>query len=295
VQDSETTPQSASAPLKLAISGGTLGIAAPLPQNGQVGVTYSYQANAQGGVPPYTWSTIDNTAPPAGLTLSSSGALTGTPTAAGNVSFQLQVADSNNHSFSQNVSITIAAAGTPLPDGSYSFSFSGVGPKGAVAFNGSFLMQSQQVTIGYYDETIGTSGAQTNQLLKSGSVMIGANGLGQLTLQLADSSTVTFALAAPASITTEGNDTNVRIIEFDDKTGSGTRGSGVLKTSSLGDTSSITGNYAFSLAGVDGSQNPIAIAGSFKADGAGNITGFAADINDNGASRAKQDSPAPMR
>ncbi|MGC2399205.1 MAG: Ig domain-containing protein, partial [Acidobacteriaceae bacterium] len=283
VQDSETTPQSASAPLQLAISGGELSIVAPLPVAGQVGVSYSSQANAQGGVPPYTWSTIDNTAPPPGLTLSSSGAFSGTPTTAGNVSFDLQVTDSANHSASQNVSITINAAGTALPDGSYSFSFGGVGPKGAVALSGSLLLQSQKVALGYYDENIGASGAQTNQQLMGGSVMIGSNGLGQLTLTIADSSTVTFALAVPASIATEGNDTNIRIIEFDDKTGSGTRGSGVLKTSTLGNTSAIINNYAFSLTGVDASQNPIAIVGSFKADGAGNITGYAADTNDNGA------------
>ena len=122
-----------------------------------------------------------------------------------------------------------------------------------------------------------------NQQLMGGAVTIGANGLGQLTLQLAGSQTVTFALAAPASISTTGNDTNIRIIEFDDKTGSGTRGSGVLKSANVGQGSAIVNNYAFSFAGVDSSQNPVAIAGSFKADGAGNITGFAADANDNGA------------
>jgi hypothetical protein len=93
---------------------------------------------------------------------------------------------------------------------------------------------------------------------------------------------VTFALAAPASISAANNDTNIRIIEFDDKTGSGTRGSGVLKSANGGDASQIVNNYAFSFTGVDASQNPIAIAGSFKADGAGNITGYAADANDNG-------------
>jgi hypothetical protein len=121
-----------------------------------------------------------------------------------------------------------------------------------------------------------------NQELAGGAVVIGANGLGQLTLKLATSQTVTFALAAPASISAANNDTNIRIIEFDDKTGSGTRGSGVLKSANGGDASQIVNNYAFSFTGVDASQNPIAIAGSFKADGAGNITGYAADANDNG-------------
>jgi hypothetical protein len=195
-----------------------------------------------------------------------------------------EVTDAASHSFSQTIPMTINPAGGSLPDGGYSFSFSGTGPSGAVAINGSFLLENQAVEVGVYDENTGTGGAKLNQqLLAGGGVTIGANGLGQLTLQLASSNTVTFALAAPPSISTMGNDTDVRIIEFDDKTGSGTRGSGVLKSASVGAGSAIINNYAFVFTGVDSSQNPIAIAGSFKSDGAGNITGFAADANDNGA------------
>jgi Putative Ig domain len=284
VEDSETVPQTSSAPLKLAISGGTLAIAPPLPVAGQSGVSYSYQFAANGGVPPYTWTTINSTTPPPGLTLSSSGLLSGTPTTAGSYSVDFEVTDAASHSFSQTIPMTINPAGGSLPDGGYSFSFSGTGPSGAVAINGSFLLENQAVEVGVYDENTGTGGAKLNQqLLAGGGVTIGANGLGQLTLQLASSNTVTFALAAPPSISTMGNDTDVRIIEFDDKTGSGTRGSGVLKSASVGAGSAIINNYAFVFTGVDSSQNPIAIAGSFKSDGAGNITGFAADANDNGA------------
>jgi Putative Ig domain len=281
-QDSETVPQMASAPLKLAINGGKLAIIAPLPGPGQVGTSYTFQASAQGGVPPYTWAAINNTSPPPGLTLSSSGVLSGTPTTAGNDTFDLQVTDSANASFSQNVSMTINPAGGSLPDGGYSFSFSGTGSNGAIVMNGSFLLLNQAITLGVFDENTGTAGPKVNQQLTGGAVTIGANGLGQLTLQLAGSQTVTFALAVPASSSTTGSDTNIRMIELDDKTGSGTRGSGVLKSANGGQGSAIVNNYAFSLAGVDASQNPVAIVGSFKADGAGNITGFAADANDNG-------------
>ena len=111
VQDSETSPQTASASLKLAISGGNLAITAPLPVAGQVGVSYSFQLSAQGGVPPYTWSTVDNTTLPAGLSLSAGGLLTGTPTAAGNSTVDFQVTDSANISLSQNVPMTINPAG----------------------------------------------------------------------------------------------------------------------------------------------------------------------------------------
>jgi hypothetical protein len=74
------------------------------------------------------------------------------------------------------------------------------------------------------------------------------------------------------------------MIEFDDTTGSGTRGSGVLKVANPAlTTSAIVNNYAFSLSGVDSSQNPVAVVGSFNADSKGNITGYGADENDNGA------------
>ena len=283
VADSETVPQTSSAPLKLAISGGALKISSGLPTAGQVGVSYNFPFAATGGVPSYSWSIIDNNSPPPGLTLSSSGSLSGTPTTVGNYTFQLQVTDANNTSVSQNVSVAINAAGSSLPDGGYSFSFSGTGPNGAVAINGSFLVESQKIGPGVYDENTATAGSKTNQqLMSGGAVTLGSNGLGQLTLALASGETVTFALAAPPSISTMGNDTDVRIIEFDDKTGSGTRGSGVLKSANVGEESAIINNYAFSFSGVDSSKNPVAMAGSFTADGAGNVTGFARDVNDNG-------------
>lgn len=48
----------------------------PLP-DGTVGVAYSFDFAASGGTPPYKWA---GTGLPAGLTLSPSGFLTGTPT-----------------------------------------------------------------------------------------------------------------------------------------------------------------------------------------------------------------------
>src|SRR5207302_2016009 len=52
-----------------------------------VGTVYSATLAAAGGVPPYTWSGST----PAGLTLSSSGAISGTPNAVGTFSFSATV------------------------------------------------------------------------------------------------------------------------------------------------------------------------------------------------------------
>ena len=61
--------------------------------NGQVGVAYSSSLVATGGTPPYTYS-ISAGSLPSGLTLNpSTGAITGTPTAAGSFSYTAKVVD----------------------------------------------------------------------------------------------------------------------------------------------------------------------------------------------------------
>ena len=282
-EDSETTPESGTQALKLAISGGNLAITSLPLQGGQVGQVYpNFTLAAKGGVPPYTFA-IDSSNPlPAGLTLSN-GTISGTPTTAGNYTVGLSVTDSANTTASQTAPLAIAASGASLPNGTYSFEFSGTGPHGAIALNGGFLLQPTSA-LGFYDENISSTGSVTNQSITGITLVPGTNGLSQLKLQLATGGSVTFALAAPASIATSGNDTDVRMIEFDDTTGSGTRGSGVLKVANVAlTTSAIVNNYAFSLSGVDSSQNPVAVVGSFNADSKGNITGYGADENDNGA------------
>jgi Putative Ig domain len=54
---------------------------------------YSQQLVATGGTGPYTWTATGGTFPP-GITLSSSGLLSGVPTASGAFSFTVQVTDS---------------------------------------------------------------------------------------------------------------------------------------------------------------------------------------------------------
>ena len=60
---------------------------------GITGTPYNRQLVASGGVPPYTWSLASGTTLPPGLTLSASGLISGTPTAAGTFPFTVQVQD----------------------------------------------------------------------------------------------------------------------------------------------------------------------------------------------------------
>ncbi len=56
---------------------------------------YRIQLEAVGGKPPYTWSALVQL--PAGLILSKSGVLSGTPKAAGQHRFQIEVRDPSGH------------------------------------------------------------------------------------------------------------------------------------------------------------------------------------------------------
>jgi hypothetical protein len=81
---------SSSTPPPSALTITTISIA-PLTKN----VPYSQQLSATGGAAPYTWQLTAGALPP-GLTLSSTGLISGTPTTSGSFSFTVTVRDRNN-------------------------------------------------------------------------------------------------------------------------------------------------------------------------------------------------------
>ena len=90
---------------------------------GMAGAAYSQTLSANGGSGPYTWSNASGTMP-AGLSLSSTGAITGTPTAAGTFNFSVTVSDTANNSSTGAFTLVIASPNTvslitpnPLPNG----------------------------------------------------------------------------------------------------------------------------------------------------------------------------------
>jgi hypothetical protein len=285
VSDSAAMPQTAvSGNLTLAISGGTLKITSTTADPGTVGTAYNFQLTASGGVPPYTWAGASGSTLPAGLALSTAGVVSGTPTASGTFNPSIAVTDeTTSNTVSEPVSFTINPSGIPLPDGNYAFQFNGNAPGGnPVGINGVFEVAKGAVAIGFYSENQLNHAQVTQQNITGGSASIAPNGLGQLELTL-QSGNVTFALAAPASALTAASDSDIRIIEFDDTTGTGMRGSGVLKAANFnGSLAAVKGGYAFAFSGWDMHSQPAALAGSFQADGLGNITSGTADMNDNG-------------
>ena len=71
------------------------------------GTPYSAQLTATGGSPPYTWSPSSPPGIPGGLSISSSGVVSGTPTTAGTFTFTVTVTDTALTMSSAAVSVTI--------------------------------------------------------------------------------------------------------------------------------------------------------------------------------------------
>jgi Putative Ig domain len=114
VTDSFTTPETAQATLTLTITGtSSLSLTTSTLPGATVNTAYSATLTAAGGVTPYTFSLAGGTSLPAGLTLASSGAISGTPSKTGSTSFSVQVMDSSTPtplSQTGNLSITVNTA-----------------------------------------------------------------------------------------------------------------------------------------------------------------------------------------
>lgn len=112
VKVTDSNSQTATQALSIVISSGTSGptITTTSLPNGELTVAYSQTVAATGGTTPYTWS-ISAGALPTSLTInSSSGLISGTPTASGTFSFTVKVTDTNSLTATQALSIIIAAA-----------------------------------------------------------------------------------------------------------------------------------------------------------------------------------------
>ena len=118
VSDSGSPQQSATTPFVL-----TVAAAKPVPSpivisstalpNATVGQTYSGTFNATGGTAPYGWS-LSSGSLPAGLTLSSAGAISGTPTTSGVFSFAATATDSGSPAQTATASASITVAPSAL-------------------------------------------------------------------------------------------------------------------------------------------------------------------------------------
>lgn len=109
----KATAGSLSGSTGLSVQVSTLSITTTAVPGGYLNVGYSSPLTAVGGTSPYSW-TVTNNSLPAGLTLSSSGQITGMPTTVGTYTFTVKVSDggSPQQTATQQLSIAIATAPT---------------------------------------------------------------------------------------------------------------------------------------------------------------------------------------
>jgi hypothetical protein len=152
--------QSRPAPLQITTT-------SPLP-SAQTGVAYSEMLVATGGTTPYHWS-VGSGNLPSGVTLSSSGLLSGTPSAFGSFSFAAKVTDAGDPSQMQSASFTLSVDQNPTITSAGSATF-------RVGSAGSFTVTAT----GYPAPSLSESGALPSGVgfNSSTGVLSGTPGLG---------------------------------------------------------------------------------------------------------------------
>ncbi|NVN93216.1 MAG: putative Ig domain-containing protein [Desulfuromonadales bacterium] len=114
VRDSASTQASATKALTITVNANVppLAISTSSLPNGVVGTVYSQNLAVTGGLAPYSWNY--NGTLPAGIVVTSSGLVMGTPTAAGNFSFTVLVSDSRSVTTTQALTMTVTSI--PMTD-----------------------------------------------------------------------------------------------------------------------------------------------------------------------------------
>ena len=78
-------------------------------------MAYNQTLAATGGKQPYSWTLVSGSSLPAGLTLSTGGVISGTPTSSGPTSFTVQVTDSSSPVQAVKATLSITIAGSDPP------------------------------------------------------------------------------------------------------------------------------------------------------------------------------------
>ncbi len=289
VVDSESPPQAAPGQLNITIN--FITVTTQTLAGGTVNVPYSAPPlAAEGGVAPYTWTIISGSLP-TGLSLSSGCAggptctITGTPTAAGTSTFTVQVADSQQRTATARLSITVASSGSGTPPGTlrgnYAFYLNGFNSNGAWTLAGSFVAGANGNISGVVDYN-SASGQPLNTAI-IGTYSPSPSGLNTMIIQCLGQPWCPITTLALVLDSTG----NGRMIEYDDTTGSGSRGSGVLlaATPSAFSQGALNGNWVFGMTGAGPSDEHYVNVGQFALN-AGSIPGGYCYINDGGSYQA---------
>lgn len=275
VRVTDAFSNTADANLNINITVGSLVITTTSLPQGTVNVAYDATLGAAGGVPPYSWSLAQGSGSlPAGLTLATSGLISGTPTTAGSSNFTVQVTDQELNTTTAPLQIVINAATTNQAlNGPYAFSFNGFNSGKPLVMAGHFVADGAgNITGGVLDLNNG-SGSPTLGTAFSGTYTITANGLGTMTFNAGSLGMMNFHIDA----SNQGNGTFVQ-----DNADPDTRGSGTFYVQNMLDFAlPPNGAYALGSFGADNNLNRYARAGALQMT-LGAVSNSEEDDNDNG-------------
>lgn len=115
VQDASTPVLTATKTMSLTVSpvSSILQITTASLPAGQVGTNYQIVLAGTGGTTPYTWS-VGSGSLPAGLSLSTAGTISGTPTTVGSTSFEIRITDTNAKTAMGNFTIGVTGISAVL-------------------------------------------------------------------------------------------------------------------------------------------------------------------------------------
>jgi Putative Ig domain len=218
--------------------------------NATAGTPYSGTLQATGGIAPYHW-TVTAGAPPSGIDVNPDGSISGTAGGAGASHFTVQVADAANPPLTATTNLTITSVVLPvsittttLPNGTVDTAY-----KQSVQASGGIPPYTWSIAGGALP-----SWATLDASLGIISGIPGSSGSANFTVQVADSQSPALTDTQTLTLT--------------------------VTAGSAANNSELNGHYAFLLNGFDdAASSPIAVAGSFTADGKGKISGGIEDEN----------------
>jgi hypothetical protein len=263
-----------------------------------VGAAYVFQLTATGGKAPYSWKLAKSITLPAGLSLSATGILSGTPTtvpASSPVALGIVVQDSSSPSngADNNLMLNLYAAvaectnngsGNAILSGQYAMTMNGYDSVSESRFNlvGNWTADGNgNISSGGDDLNSPTWTAPTNSTF-SGTYSIGSDNRGTMTLTAGGQSN-TFCFVADA-LSSSGIATGGYILRAD-ASGQNAAGTFQLQNPAAFTAATLKGNYVFGLQGNsisqagNGAYLRMAVAGVLSFDGAGNVSSGEADMS----------------
>jgi len=306
--DSSTPIATTTGPVTLTVSPiPTLSLTGSLP-NAILGQLYTQTLTATGGIPPYSYAVTAGSLNP-GLGLSTAGVVSGTPTAPGASSFTVTVTDTETKPQTAGLPLILLVVYPTTPNdseltGPYAYLFQGyddvvagifayqTATAGSFTADGTGVVSSGELDSNHQNSNPSGTTISSNDFL--GTYTVGTDNRGMLTITTLNANgttagTSTYAISLKAPVSPSTISTQADLIEFDDNSLQGTRGSGtMLAQQTAAFTAGLKGSYAFGLSGdtpclpsctIGISAGPAASVGEFIANGSGPLTSGSSDAN----------------